>query len=470
MARNGPRQRVNTLNTTSQANTSHSQPANTHHSTSVKDSDKDQEKTGKAQKANAVVTKNAYKTITNIAKTNANRNFQSEKPQGENHRYYAYLDYLYKISSTFAVVNRPPSTQLTYKFFIGKGNNGLMVRTLLKTRWWWMPTDSAENAEVNLIWTQLRNNKVIESLKMKKKPLDMNSSIISTSTSALDNSTITAATDTPSHDSVTDGTDSDSDISSRKGSVDKKPKLSKKLPAKSKISDSDDPLSKLYTKGEYDAFQNFMSNSRRKLLYAEDTEALVKSSKKGSNMSVLDPTKVKICNRMECNYHLSNKKALFYNMRAYYEAIKENPFDYLPLTFHIKNGTEDKDYQKFLEYYNAREKEVQEIEKQFNEADANEKKALQSKRMKNIWIIKPGENTNRGHGIRVASELSEIEQIINSGEKHINGTQKTHIVQQYLDRPLLYKNRKFDIRCYMMIASINGYMKGKSIKIEFLYG
>jgi hypothetical protein len=31
---------------------------------------------------------------------------------------------------------------------------------------------------------------------------------------------------------------------------------------------------------------------------------------------------------------------------------------------------------------------------------------------KNIWIIKPGENTNRGHGIQVAKEFDEIKSII----------------------------------------------------------
>ena len=32
----------------------------------------------------------------------------------------------------------------------------------------------------------------------------------------------------------------------------------------------------------------------------------------------------------------------------------------------------------------------------------------------NIWIIKPGENSNRGTGIQVAQNLHEIKQIINS--------------------------------------------------------
>lgn len=32
----------------------------------------------------------------------------------------------------------------------------------------------------------------------------------------------------------------------------------------------------------------------------------------------------------------------------------------------------------------------------------------------NIWIIKPGENTNRGQGIRVTSSLPEIKKILNT--------------------------------------------------------
>jgi hypothetical protein len=56
-------------------------------------------------------------------------------------------------------------------------------------------------------------------------------------------------------------------------------------------------------------------------------------------------------NHLGNNFHLANKKALFYNMKNYYEMINENVFEYLPLTFHVQNGTEDKEFEKFLEYY-----------------------------------------------------------------------------------------------------------------------
>jgi hypothetical protein len=50
---------------------------------------------------------------------------------------------------------------------------------------------------------------------------------------------------------------------------------------------------------------------------------------------------------------MGNKKALYYNMRAYYEFRKLNVFEFLPFTFHIKGSSED-GITKFIEYYNKR--------------------------------------------------------------------------------------------------------------------
>lgn len=104
--------------------------------------------------------------------------------------------------------------------------------------------------------------------------------------------------------------------------------------------------------------------------------------------------RVRVYNRLDCNFHLSNKKALFVNMNNYYNALGMDPFQVaIPLTFHIKSGANDPEYLKFLDYYNRYE---------------------QTNENQNIWIIKPGENTNRGVGIQVAQALPEIRQIINS--------------------------------------------------------
>lgn len=51
--------------------------------------------------------------------------------------------------------------------------------------------------------------------------------------------------------------------------------------------------------------------------------------------------------KMENNYHLSNKKAIYYNMKVYYEAIGKEYYNHLPLTFHIKEGLNDPQFLKF---------------------------------------------------------------------------------------------------------------------------
>lgn len=70
-------------------------------------------------------------------------------------------------------------------------------------------------------------------------------------------------------------------------------------------------------------------------------------------------------NHLENNWNLSNKKALFYNMRAYYETIDQDYSKYLPLTFHIKQGIKDKEYERLVEYYNNRNEEMKEMVKKF---------------------------------------------------------------------------------------------------------
>ena len=77
---------------------------------------------------------------------------------------------------------------------------------------------------------------------------------------------------------------------------------------------------------------------------------------------------------------------------------------------------------------------------------------------KNLWIIKPGENTNRGCGIQVSKELDHIKGLIQN--VNVNGNRRSYIIQKYIEKPLLYKNRKFDIRTFTMMCTINGNLQG----------
>lgn len=72
-----------------------------------------------------------------------------------------------------------------------------------------------------------------------------------------------------------------------------------------------------------------------------------------------------------------------------------------------------------------------------------------------MWIVKPGENTNRGTGISVQTKLNDIKQII--GQESTGS--RTFILQKYIENPALFKNRKFDIRCFGIVTSVNGNLK-----------
>ena len=79
-------------------------------------------------------------------------------------------------------------------------------------------------------------------------------------------------------------------------------------------------------------------------------ESLKFRNKTFKNFSKL-PAKIKVHNHLINNYLIGNKKALFKTMSGYYKMIGENVFDYLPLTFHISNGLEDDQFEKFCEYF-----------------------------------------------------------------------------------------------------------------------
>ncbi len=121
-------------------------------------------------------------------------------------------------------------------------------------------------------------------------------------------------------------------------------------------------------------------------------------------------------------------------MLHYYESMGEDPFKVLPLTFHTKKGLKDLEFTKFTTYCTQLETKIKNLElkqqraiqdlrkklglnagksagSDYEDDDALEHKEItelkkqMGKIPKNTWIIKPGENTNRGNGIEVCKSL-----------------------------------------------------------------
>lgn len=108
---------------------------------------------------------------------------------------------------------------------------------------------------------------------------------------------------------------------------------------------------------------------------------------------------------------------MFLNIRLYYEAMGKDVFNAVPMTFHIKEGLEDAEFSRFKTFYIKEEEDVKkqkQAKAQVANGEASEEMtqlaAASTKR--NIWIVKPGENTNRGQGITVLKDLDEIKALI----------------------------------------------------------
>jgi len=125
----------------------------------------------------------------------------------------------------------------TFKAYIWRGNNGRVVKTVLKKRWWWTIVDKWDPEEWDFIWTQWLKPKVIKNIAVSR----WNTSI-------------------PNQNRT------------------------------------------------YDTRDASKQNFKRSCVY----------------------------NRIPQNYHLSNKKNLFLNLRKYYLALDKDPNSYIPVTYLIK--------------------------------------------------------------------------------------------------------------------------------------
>jgi glutathione synthase/RimK-type ligase-like ATP-grasp enzyme len=73
-------------------------------------------------------------------------------------------------------------------------------------------------------------------------------------------------------------------------------------------------------------------------------------------------------------------------MKAFYDRQGKNVFEHLPVTFHVKRFDDDA-WKDFTRYY------------------AEDQQAHSSEgEGKRLWIVKPGENSNRGNGITIYSD------------------------------------------------------------------
>lgn len=267
----------------------------------------------------------------------------------------------------------PPDPHSCFKVYIAPGNNSQLVKKTFASRWWWTRTEDKSSA--NLLWTQWKDRIWLISL----------SRVLSASYKRLGGS------------------------SEAEGQVRYSPyPQSAQLGAIGKLVDLT-PL-------------------------ANDLVVKSLSFTRVEPVTKVRSFTLRTHNKLEGNHQLINKKALFLNMRNYYQLMGQDPFCVLPLTFFVKGG-EDEEMRRMEEKHAEMEREGG----------------------KPVWIVKPGENTNRGTGIALCRTVQQIKEEMRAGL--VVDPRRTFIIQHYISHPFLVHRRKFDIRLYALLTSANGVLQ-----------
>jgi len=180
----------------------------------------------------------------------------------------------------------------------------------------------------------------------------------------------------------------------------------------------------LWSQYQVKAFMDAMAEKSPGWCVTLNEENTIKMKRTSENPQEAPPVPppVRIHNHFEGNACLTSKAGLRETMMAYYTSHGRDPFAALPLTFVMRNSSDP----EFALWQRA-----------FGEiGDAKGQR---------LWLLKPGQNANRGNGIKVCDSEEEV-------RKHLDSKERLFVVQKYMELPMLVHKRKFDIRAYCLVT------------------
>jgi len=148
-----------------------------------------------------------------------------------------------------------------------------------------------------------------------------------------------------------------------------------------------------------------------------------------------NPAKRQMYNHLRAVEPLCAKDTVFQTMLSYYTAVGEDPYQHIPPTFLIEPRNKEPDswpgWREFERHFQA---------------------CATVPGCQNLWLIKPTD-LNRGIGIEVVRTLEETRAfLLQKARGAAMGVQPIWVLQKYIENPLLYASRKFDLRVWVLVS------------------
>lgn len=147
-------------------------------------------------------------------------------------------------------------------------------------------------------------------------------------------------------------------------------------------------------------------------------------------------------NHLDNNREITTKPGLIRSLRGYYQTCEGavhcsyHAYDSMATSFIITAACEDLEYHSLINRYT-----------ELQTGSATKERMPGKHCQENIWLIKPAA-LNQGRGIEICHSLKEIKAILSTKLPN-----SVWVVQKYIERPLLFKGRKFDIRVWALATA-----------------